>query len=97
MKQRLAFLFAAVFCASAFCQDVHVLLSLENGKTSYRSGEPIRLVLSFTAQRGNYMLNTGTGKPMSPVDEIAITPETGVDHWLDEYSGGHRFWPMAFR
>jgi len=93
MKQRLGFLFGTMFCASALCQDVRVLLSLEDGKTSYRSGEPIRLVLSFTAQRGNYMLNTGTGKPMSPVDEIAITPETGVNHWLDEYSGGHRFWP----
>ncbi len=70
-----------------------MLLSLENGKTSYRSGEPIRVVLSFTATRASYMLNIGTNKPMSPVDEIAITPETGVDHWLDEYSGGHRFQP----
>jgi len=93
MQQRLAFLFAGVLCTSAFSQDVHVLLSLENGKTRYRSGEPIRVVLSFTAPRGNYMLNTGTNKPISPVDEIAITPETGVDHWLDEYSGGHRFQP----
>jgi hypothetical protein len=92
MKQRIGFLFV-VFCAAGFCQDVHVLLSLENGKTGYRSGEPIRVVLSFTAVRGNYMLNTGTGQPMSPVDEIAIAPETGVNHWLDEYSGGHRFQP----
>jgi hypothetical protein len=93
MERKLVFLFGTVFCASAFSQDVQVLLSLENGKTTYRSGEPIRLVLSFTALRGNYLLNTGTGKPMSPVDEIAITPETGVNRWLDDYSGSHRFWP----
>ena len=70
-----------------------MLLSLENGKITYRSGEPIRLVLSFTALRGNYLLNTGTNRPMSPVDEISITPETGVDHWLDDYFGGQRFRP----
>jgi hypothetical protein len=96
MERKLAFLFATVFCTSAFCQDVQVLLSLENGKTTYRSGEPIRLVLSFTALRGNYMLNTVAGKPMSPLDEIAITPETGVNHWLDDYSGGHRFQSDGF-
>jgi arsenate reductase (thioredoxin) len=93
VQQKLAFLFAAVFCTSAFSQDVHVLLSLENGKTTYRSGELIRVVLSFTAPHGDYRLNAGTNKPVSPVDEIDITPETGVDHWLDEYSGGHRFHP----
>src|ERR1039457_7368737 len=77
MERKLAFLFGTVFCVSAFSQDVQVLLSLENSKTTYRSGEPIRLVLSFTALRGNYLLNTGTGKPMSPGEWVAITPPTG--------------------
>ncbi|HLK64936.1 MAG TPA: hypothetical protein VKU19_15950 [Bryobacteraceae bacterium] len=78
------------FCLStpAFSQvDVH--LSLLDGKTSYRSGEPIRLVLTFSALSGSYMLNMTGEKPMSNLEEVVITPETGVYDWLKDYRVGH--------
>ena len=81
----------------AFAQDatadVRVRLSLAGKKSVYRTGEPIRLILSFTAEDGNYQLNTTTTKPASPVDEILLSPNVGFVNWLDEYSGAHRYWP----
>jgi hypothetical protein len=73
--------------------DVQVRLSLAGGKSVYRTGEPIRLALSFTSDADGYQLNVTTTKPASPVDEIALTPDEGVFHWLDEYSGKHRYAP----
>src|SRR5262245_1038596 len=73
--------------------DVKVRLSLDGGKSVYRIGEPIRLILSFTSDADGYQLNTTTTKPASPVDELRVTPDEGVSHWLDEYSGKHRYAP----
>lgn len=73
--------------------DVQARLSLAGGKSVYRTGEPIRLVLSFTSEADGYNLNITTTKPASPVDEILLTPADGVFRWLDEYSGKNRYWP----
>src|SRR5579872_5362540 len=89
-------LLVTAFGALAFAQDVQVQLSLADGKTSYRSGEAIRVVLTFTALKGQYLVNTTSGKPMSPVDRIAVTPETGVYHWLDDYKVGHPYFSDGF-
>jgi hypothetical protein len=91
VERKLACLFAALFSASGFCQDVRVDLSLENGKTVYRSGEPIRLVLTFTRLNGNYFLDTTGGRGRPPGDDVSITPETGVDRWQDEHQGVQPF------
>ena len=66
-------------------EDVHVKLSLAESRTVYRSGEPIRIVLEFTADREGYMLeNTPEGnEPLS--DKIAVSPATGITHWYAEY------------
>jgi hypothetical protein len=73
--------------------DVQARLSLAGGKSVYRTGDPIRVVLSFTSDADGYNLNVTTTKPASPVDEILLTPDDGVFRWLDEYSGKHRYWP----
>src|SRR5258708_34895578 len=80
--------------AAAFSQDasgdVHVKLSLADNKTSYRSGDPVRLILEFTADREGYDVDTVTDKTVSPSDTLFISPDAGVSHWLDEYLGGGR-------
>jgi hypothetical protein len=58
---------------------------LRDGKTRFRAGEPIRLVLTFTTARSGYSVDTYTTLPVSPTDEIDISPDTGVFHWLDLY------------
>jgi hypothetical protein len=73
--------------------DVHVALSLRNGKTTFRMGEPIRLILSFTADRSGYAVDTTTTNPASPIDEVVVSPETGVFPWLDIYSAPNRYSP----
>src|SRR5690348_5665075 len=50
--------------------DVHVRLLLGSGQTRFRIGEPIIMVLAFTADRGNYSLNTVTTTPASPIDDV---------------------------
>lgn len=79
--------------SQATVQGVQVQLSLAEEKTIYRTGEPIRLTLSFTADGQGYQLNTTTTKPASPVDEVLLSPDAGVFHWLDEYSSGNRYYP----
>ena len=90
-------IFTLLIVIPAFAQtagvDVQVRLSLAGGKSVYRTGEPIRLVLSFTSDAHVYKLNTTTTKPASPVDEILLTPDDGVFRWLDEYSSKHRYSP----
>src|SRR5262249_29877866 len=101
VKRKLFYLLVTVFTPSfvipALAQkpgdDGQVRLSLAGGKRVSRAGEPIRLVLSFTSDADGYQLNTTTTKPASPVDEILLTPDEGVSHWLDEYSGKHRYAP----
>jgi hypothetical protein len=79
---------------AAFSQDissdVHVKLSLAENKTSFRTGDPIRLILEFTADHEGYDVDTVTDKTGSPSDTLFISPDAGVFHWLDEYLGGGR-------
>lgn len=82
-------LFAAA--SSAFAQDaapVRVTLSLAGGKKVYRAGEPIRLVMSFTAEREGYQLNGTTTKPPSSVDSVSLSPDAGAYAWAEQYTGG---------
>jgi hypothetical protein len=90
-------IFTPLFVISAIAQtagaDVQVRLALAGGKSVYRTGDPIRLILSFTSEADGYNLNITTTKPASPVDEILLTPDDGVFRWLDEYSGKNKYWP----
>jgi len=90
-------IFTQLYVASALSQDnghdVRVRLSLAGEKSVYRTGEPIRLTLSFTSDRDGYIIDTTTTKPAHPVDEVLLSPDSGVSRWLDEYSGRHRYAP----
>src|SRR5258706_15023188 len=62
MRSKLAYLVVAtIWLASATAMsaqvpvnDVHVRLVLAENRTTFRIGEPIMLVLEFTADRGGY-------------------------------------------
>ena len=82
---------ATVALAQNSSADVHVKLSLVDNKTSFRVGDPIRLVLEFTADHEGYDVDTVRDTTGSPSDTLFVTPDTGVSHWLDEYLGGVRY------
>ena len=96
MRLSLAVIFVMLTSCFAFAQPggpVHVDLSLAEGKTLYRIGEPIRLLLSFTASEAGFSLNGTTTEPASPIDTLVLSPMTGVFPWLEDQARGHRYGP----
>jgi hypothetical protein len=71
--------------------DVHVKLVLVDNKTTFRIGEPIRLVLEFTADTPGYQVDTIEDRTQPTSDAVTISPESGVNHWLDEMMRGVRY------
>jgi hypothetical protein len=71
--------------------DLHVKLSLADNKTTYRIGEPVKLVLEFTADREGYHADTIPDGWQPTTDVISLTPTTGVKPWLYEHMGSQRY------
>lgn len=65
--------------------DVHVKLSLAENKTVYRIGEPIKLVMEFTADREGYVIEVLPDRDAQGLDTIAVSPEMGVTQWFAEF------------
>ncbi len=86
----LLFSWSAIAQASG-AAEVH--LSLATNKRSYRTGEPIMLELEFTASESGYSVDTTTTELASPIDELVVSPKSGVYSWLDDYARGNRYWP----
>jgi len=87
-------LLSVITSASAqttFPPDVHVKLTLSESKTIYKIGEPIKLIIEFTADREGYVAETLSDREQQGGDKVVISPETGVTHWLDEMTGGVRY------
>src|SRR6266849_3702906 len=85
-----------LFSWSAIAQSsgaAEVQLSLATNKSSYRTGEPMVLELEFTASESGYSVNTTTTELASPIDELVLSPKSGVYSWLDDYARGNRYWP----
>lgn len=80
------FLFSGSFaiCGQDANGDVKATLAL-GGKTIYRSGEPIRLILSFTTAKDGYSLNTHAQAPTSSSDEVILSPAAGAFEWAKQY------------
>src|SRR5712691_6090701 len=81
--------------AAAFGQntpsDVHAKLSLADAKTTFRIGEPIVLILEFTADRDGYVADVTPDKCETRADEVSVSPDSGVSHLLrDSLGGGYR-------
>ena len=85
-----------LFSWSAIAQSsgtAEVQLSLATNKSSYQTGEPMVLELEFTASESGYSVNTTTTELASPIDELVLSPKSGVYSWLDDYARGNRYWP----
>ena len=74
-------------------EGLHVQLSLRDGKTRFRAGEPIRAVLTVSADKPDYFVDNTTTNPASPIDDVVITPDVGLFHWLDRYAETDRYAP----
>jgi hypothetical protein len=76
---------------SAVAQDkleVHAQLKLADNKTTFKIGEPIRVVLELTAERDGYLADSTYDQSESSTDQLTVTPEAGVSHWRRESFGG---------
>jgi hypothetical protein len=96
MRRFLMMMLGVLTCGVASAQPggpVRVELSLAEGKTLYRIGEPIRVSLAFTASEAGFSLNRTTTEPASPIDTLVLSPTTGVFPWLDDQARGHRYGP----
>ena len=81
------------FTAVAIASQVKCELSLQGGKTQFRSGEPIVIELSFTANGPGVSVNTTTTEPPSPIDTVVLTPKEGAFPWLEDQARGNRYSP----
>lgn len=71
--------------------DVHVKLTVGDGKQTVRIGEGVKLVLEFTADRDDYQVDVVPERWQPTTDSISVSPSSGCTYWLDEYMG-HRTW-----
>ena len=74
-----------------FPRDVQVKLTLAEFKSVYKIGEPIRLILEFTADREGYVAEMLPDRKEYSLDTVVISPETGVSPWLAEFTNGFRY------
>src|SRR3989442_15258879 len=96
--RKLRYVFAALlFVASALAalgqqapSEVHVRLSLAEAKTTYRIGEPIKLLLEFTSDRDGYQADVIPDSYEPTSDVISVSPDTGFHRWLEEDLGVSR-------
>jgi hypothetical protein len=84
---------APVSAQKTEANDVSLELSFAGGISTFHSGDPVRLELSFTAQRAGLSLNMTTTTPPSPVDTIFLTPTAGTFNWMEDEANGHRYSP----
>jgi hypothetical protein len=78
------------FCSLTHAQnsDVHVKLTL--AKDSFRIGEPIELIMEFTADGPGYAVDTIPDRKQITTDLINISPDIGVFHWLEDFNRNAR-------
>ena len=78
-------------CTNFRSAEAHVKLTLAEPKTRYKIGEPIKLIMEFTADREGYVAEVTPDGNEQGTDTVVISPEIGVTHWLDEMTGGQRY------
>ena len=87
----LIFLAAIIARPQTPSTDVRVKLLLVDNKTTFRIGEPIRLVMEFTSDVPGHTVDTlpDSGGPFS--ETISVSPDAGVNHWYDEMTRGFQY------
>ncbi|HEX7334256.1 MAG TPA: hypothetical protein VF290_22310 [Pyrinomonadaceae bacterium] len=72
--------------------DVHIKLSFAENKTVYRIGEPIKVVMEFTADREGYIVEFLPDRSEMGSDTVILSPETGATNWIDELHDNHPYY-----
>ncbi len=95
IKAILAIIVMGVFYGFATGQNakpvpVKATLTLAEARETYRTGDPIRLVVSFTAETDGYSIDEHVGKPMLSLDQLIVSPKKGIFPWLEISSGPTR-------
>jgi hypothetical protein len=85
------FLVTSAHAQTSVLPEVHVKLTLGEPKSIYKIGEPIRLILVFTADREGYVAEVLPDRKEYSTDTIVISPEIGVSNWLVELTDGFRY------
>ena len=85
------FLVTSAHAQTSILPEVHVKLTLAEPKSVYKIGEPIRLILEFSADREGYVAEVLPDGKEQPTDTVVISPVLGVTHWLDEMTGRFRY------
>ncbi|MGI8788555.1 MAG: hypothetical protein ACR2HG_12430 [Pyrinomonadaceae bacterium] len=87
------FLFAlsSVVFSQNSTNNAQVRLTLNKGKTVYRMGEPIQLILVFTSQNGEYNFLTSSEETVNTPDEVILSPGEGAFSWRAQYERGKYF------
>ena len=65
---------------------VNVKLSFAENKTVYRIGEPIKLVMEFTADREGYVVDVVPDNTPPDLDTVVISPDVGFTRWFEEFN-----------
>lgn len=71
--------------------EVHIKLSLAENKTVYRIGEPVKIVMEFTADREGYTVEHISDGNELMFDKLVVSPEAGVTHWYNEYADNRHY------
>jgi hypothetical protein len=80
----LLFLIGSARAQTTAPAGVQAKLSLVENKTVFRIGEPIKLVLEFTADREGYIADYMPDGKEAGSDALVISPDTGFTYWFDE-------------
>lgn len=89
-------LFGGASAQSPTPPGLNAKLSFAENKSVYRIGEPIKLVIEFTADREGYTAEILPDRGEAGTDTIVIFPENGIVHWLDELND-NRTYPRDMR
>ncbi len=82
---------AAIGASAQSASPVEVSLALGDGKTTYRAGELITLVMTFNAFAEGYSVREGRDIQDTIMDEVMVTPSAGVVEWKKQYMRGARY------
>src|ERR1044072_8155750 len=87
----LLFLVTSTYAQTSLLRELRVTLTLSDLKTSYKIGEPIKLIMEFAADREGYVAEVLPDRNEHGNDTVIISPEIGVTHWVDEMTSGQRY------
>jgi len=87
----LLFLVASAHAQTSVLPEAHVKLTFAEPRAVYKVGEPIKLIMEFTADREGYIAEVLPDRNEQGNDTVIISPEIGVTHWVDEMTAGQRY------